>query len=404
MAVSRFFNLVRFHCSTVGTGDIEIGLPVDGFNDPVAAGVPDGVRVSYAIADGTDSEVCVGIYDAGTGTITRTTLASTDGGSPLSLTGNAEVALLALAEDLAPGINPVDTIASASTVDLGASLGLHITISGATTITSFGTGANKWRFVTFSGALTLTHNATTLILPGAANITTVAGDTAIFVSDDDGNWRCIAYIGIANANRPGIVRLADNSTAQAGSSGTTAVTPASLAAAAIKQGKHTIYIPAGAMTPRVTNGAARVISELATNDVMLATLDFDQATEEGAGFWVWMPKSWDASTISFQPIWTTGGGTGGVVWSLGARAYADDDALDQAMGTAGTSTDTRIADNDMHVGPESSAITVGGSPAAERPVYFEVRRVVANGSDTLTADAKLIGIKVFLTLNVANDA
>jgi hypothetical protein len=47
--------------------------------------------------------------------------------------------------------------------------------------------------VRFAAALTLTHNATSLILPGAANITTAAGDVGIFTSDGSGNWRCINY-------------------------------------------------------------------------------------------------------------------------------------------------------------------------------------------------------------------
>jgi hypothetical protein len=85
------------------------------------------------------------------------------------------------------------TVASATTTDIGAVHGAKIVVSGTTTITGFGTSANKRRFVRFSGALTLTHNASSLILPGAANITTVAGDTAIFLSDSSGNWRCHLY-------------------------------------------------------------------------------------------------------------------------------------------------------------------------------------------------------------------
>jgi hypothetical protein len=85
------------------------------------------------------------------------------------------------------------TVASATTTDIGAVHGAKIVVSGTTTITGFGTSANKRRFVRFSGALLLTYNATSLILPGAANITTVAGDTAIFLSDASGNWRCHDY-------------------------------------------------------------------------------------------------------------------------------------------------------------------------------------------------------------------
>lgn len=90
-----------------------------------------------------------------------------------------------------------DTIASATTCDLGSKDATFLTVSGTTTITGLGTvSAGIYKVVTFSGALTLTHNATSLILPGAANISTVAGHTAIFLSLGSGNWRCMAYQGI----------------------------------------------------------------------------------------------------------------------------------------------------------------------------------------------------------------
>lgn len=85
-------------------------------------------------------------------------------------------------------------IASATTTDLSTSTGNLIHITGTTTITSFGTlQAGSERTIVFDGALTLTYNATSLILPGAANITTSAGDTAIFISEGSGNWRCVNY-------------------------------------------------------------------------------------------------------------------------------------------------------------------------------------------------------------------
>lgn len=89
---------------------------------------------------------------------------------------------------------PAVTIASGTTTDIGAAGSNEVTISGTTTITGLGSiagGARRW--VTFSGALVITHNATSLILPGAANITTVAGDCAEFVSLGSGNWKCTGY-------------------------------------------------------------------------------------------------------------------------------------------------------------------------------------------------------------------
>jgi len=86
-------------------------------------------------------------------------------------------------------------LASASTVTLTDATGFYVHITGTTTITSLGNAsAGVLRVVTFDGALTLTHNATSLILPTGANITTAAGDTGWFVCDTTNNWRCLAYI------------------------------------------------------------------------------------------------------------------------------------------------------------------------------------------------------------------
>lgn len=86
------------------------------------------------------------------------------------------------------------TLASAGSLSLGAVVaGDYINITGTTTITSFGTiAAGIERTLLFSGALILTHNATSLILPTGANITTVAGDCFTFRSEGSGNWRCTA--------------------------------------------------------------------------------------------------------------------------------------------------------------------------------------------------------------------
>lgn len=98
------------------------------------------------------------------------------------------------------------TLASASTVNIGAAASDNVIISGTTTITAFdnvNNGVKRW--VRFSGALTLTHNGTSLILPGAANITTAANDTAEFISLGGGNWQCIRYTKASVAPYSGTV-------------------------------------------------------------------------------------------------------------------------------------------------------------------------------------------------------
>lgn len=86
-------------------------------------------------------------------------------------------------------------IASATTTDIGAATGEFVDVTGTTTITGLGTIASGIRrVVRFTGALTLTYNATSLILPGNANITTANGDVAMFRSLGSGNWVCTSYI------------------------------------------------------------------------------------------------------------------------------------------------------------------------------------------------------------------
>lgn len=87
-------------------------------------------------------------------------------------------------------------VASAATVDIGAVNSRNILITGSVTITSFGnTGAEgRRRLLRFSGAPILTHNAATLILPGGANITAAAGDTAEVVKEAGASaWRVVDY-------------------------------------------------------------------------------------------------------------------------------------------------------------------------------------------------------------------
>ena len=117
--------------------------------------------------------------------ITIGTMASTNLGL-LALSGGSLTGALNLAKG--------SDIASGTTTDIGAATGTVVDVTGTTTITGLGTAqAGTMRIVRFTGALTLTHNATSLILPTAANITTAAGDAAIFISLGSGNWYCAFF-------------------------------------------------------------------------------------------------------------------------------------------------------------------------------------------------------------------
>jgi hypothetical protein len=136
------------------------------------------------------------------------------------------------------GFGAQTTLASATTTTLAGSH--NVSVTGTTTITSFGASASialpVYR-VTFSGALTITYNQTScsttggcINTPTGSSITTTAGDSADMVyigagSGGGGNWTVTRYL---RANGTSLV----NSVALGGVSGLTiandATTPSSI--------------------------------------------------------------------------------------------------------------------------------------------------------------------------------
>ena len=171
-------------------------------------------------------------------------------------------------------------------------------------------------------------------------------------------------------------------------------------------GKETIWVPSSAMYANTTNGAEAAQVELTATQPELKVLDFDASTDEFAQFSVSFPKSWNESTVTYQAYFTSAGtNTGDCIWTLAGVAVSDNDAIDAAFGTAVSVTKAHSGTaNDLDVSSESSAITIAGTPAAGDQVFFQISRDANNGSDTLTGDARLLGIRFFFTTDAANDA
>jgi hypothetical protein len=179
------------------------------------------------------------------------------------------------------------------------------------------------------------------------------------------------------------------------------------ATAAVKiAGTETMWVPAAAMYGATTNGAdAQQVETTATRPDM-KVLDFDASTQEYAQFSVAFPKSWNEGTVTFQVYWTPSNtNTGNCLFNLQAVACADGDTIDVLFGTPVQITDAGIGTvEDQQVSPVSSAITIAGSPAVDEQTYFQLYRAAADGSDTFTGDARVLGIKIFFTTDAANDA
>jgi hypothetical protein len=159
-------------------------------------------------------------------------------------------------------------------------------------------------------------------------------------------------------------------------------------------GSTNLWIPASAWIPRTTTGCGVDSRETSTNNQNFDELLFDAGTDEFAQALVIMPSNYNNSTITARFYWTAASGSGDVIWGLQGRAFANDDALDTAHGTAQTATDTLLAADDMHVSAATSAVTIGGTPAANTPIQFQVYRDADAGGDTLAVDARLLGVEI----------
>jgi hypothetical protein len=159
-------------------------------------------------------------------------------------------------------------------------------------------------------------------------------------------------------------------------------------------GATNLWIPASAWIPKTTAGCGVDSRETTTNDQNFDELLFDTGSDELADALVIMPSNYNNSTVTARFYWTAASGSGGVAWAIQGRAFANDDALDTVAGTAQLVTDTLIAANDMHITSATSAVTIGGTPAANTPIQFTIYRDVSDAADTLGVDARLLGVEI----------
>jgi len=163
-------------------------------------------------------------------------------------------------------------IPSAATTDIAIADGNLVHVTGTTTIVGLGTApqAGLYRVVIFDGALTLTHDVAKIKLPGGVNITTEAGDKAIFVSDTTAIWECVSYTRATGATIAADAIDTANIT-------NLAVTTAKLAVGAVTTAKITALnvtateIANNAVTTAKILAANVTEAELADNSVSIRT-------------------------------------------------------------------------------------------------------------------------------------
>lgn len=197
------------------------------------------------------------------------------------------------------------------------------------------------------------------------------------------------------------VRSSDNAVVYTGEGGTDLVIALG-GTTAVGVGKHTFWLPIGAMTDDDGSPPLREIVVGTTSGQQVPVASFDAASTETLWFHVYMPKSWAGGTLTPILLWMPAGtSTGNCYWQVSATSFGDSDA-DAAMGSGASAIDAGAGtalDFQIHTG---NALTISAA-AAEEIVGFKVDRLGGSGSDTFTGDAHLIGVAFVYTTDQATD-
>lgn len=141
--------------------------------------------------------------------------------------------------------------------------------------------------------------------------------------------------------------------------------------------------------PTTNPGAAACITGTNTQK---GVLDFDAATDESVQTHVMLPADWTGN-VDVLIKWLAAATSGDVVWAVQTICVADAETDDPAFNTASTVTDTAkgttLQTNDAAI----TTVTVTGCAAGEL-LHLKLSRDADNAADTMTGDARFIGMEV----------
>jgi hypothetical protein len=127
---------------------------------------------------------------------------------------------------------------------------------------------------------------------------------------------------------------------------------------------------------------------------------FDKATEEYVDFKVVMPEQYNNGTVKVKFYWKPSDAEASVsvIWGIKAYAATDSDLLKPGSGVWGTAVEIEDeslnTDDDLHISAATAAMTIAGTPAEGKLVFFRVYRKAADGTDDYDADAHLLGVNI----------
>jgi hypothetical protein len=229
----------------------------------------------------------------------------------------------------------------------------------------------------FDGALTMTHHATNLDLPGEANITTAAGDVATFQSTGSNTVQCINYMRADGTAVVGSVEgTAVLSTGEAG--GTKYLREDGDGTSSWQTAGGNKIIP----LPPIAREAGKESGEGYWSTIELT----DNATVYGGGFWT-IPDDFSSLTKVECVVYTQA--TGNMYADFGSGASADGEASSADQDAIAVTTYAVTANELSFI--DISAAFNGNTLGANHIIGMRVKRHGAHGSDTIGNDIELMG-------------
>lgn len=171
--------------------------------------------------------------------------------------------------------------------------------------------------------------------------------------------------------------------------------------------KRAIWVPVDLISPFASSGCAAVANlSVGAGKPDYRYAAFDATSSEYGAFSIAFPKGWDESTVTAVFYWSHASTSVdfGVVWGIAGYARGDGESLIVAFANERTAIDTGGTADVMYVTPETTALTIDGTPAEGDLVQFRVARYPGNGSDTMAIDARLHGVKIFYNINSLDEA
>lgn len=259
-------------------------------------------------------------------------------------------------------------------------------------------------FTTNGGAASGYWSCTTSCFVGAStahSLVLFTGNSSRWTVDSSGNFAPSLTDGTLNigsvTGRAGIVfAVSVSSTNVTSTRFDLGSTTGNIKAGGANARKTIVLSAAGGWGATTTNSVQGPTAVSLSNGQVLQLQSFSATTTQYEQWTFPMPDGYDGQPLDWKVYWTsTSTNSGGVIWGVQCRSYADGAALDQAWGTAATTSDTNAGSLVLSSVTSTAQLTFGGTPIAGEEVQCRAYRDAENFQGTaMSSTVNLISVKL----------